>query len=82
MLSPEDQTLPAEKAQILWQSGKRDEAMKTLEETLAHDPDNVAALAERGVLEARLKRFEAARDDLEEAREMNPVDQAGLIRPG
>ncbi|THD58268.1 DUF3857 domain-containing protein [Phenylobacterium sp.] len=68
------------RSNILWAAHRREDALAAAEAEIKLDPDSATALSWRGLMEARLKRFDAARDDLRDAERMNPENETTIIR--
>jgi tetratricopeptide (TPR) repeat protein len=69
----------AERAQRMADSGQFEASLKPLEEGLARFPDNAWLLTRKAIVEAHLKRFEAARATLERLLKKNPSHVGGTI---
>jgi tetratricopeptide (TPR) repeat protein len=69
----------AERAQRMAENGQFEASLKPLEEGLARFPDNAWLLSRKAIVEAHLKRFDAARATLEHLLEKNPGHVGGTI---
>jgi CHAT domain-containing protein/Tfp pilus assembly protein PilF len=63
-----------EQSAVLWQAGKREQALARLDEAVTRFPDDDNNYYQRGVRLAALKRLAEAIADLRRATELNPTD--------